>query len=76
MSSTFKDLHEHDLKYWQLPVDHPLGEAHHHVQAKYLTHKMQIGIWQLQFGEYFGGSGSCSQMLGMQILLVFSPWKL
>jgi hypothetical protein len=33
----------------------------HHVQAKHLVCNAQIGIWPLQFGEFFGGSGSCLQ---------------
>jgi hypothetical protein len=39
-----------------------LVEAHH-VQAKHLVRNVQIGIWPMQFGEFFGGSGSCLQML-------------
>jgi hypothetical protein len=39
-----------------------LVEAHH-VQAKQLVRNTEIGIWPLQFGEFFSGPGSCLQML-------------
>lgn len=50
-----------------------LVEAYH-VQAKTKSCNVQIGIWPLQFGEFFGGLGSCQQMLDGIPSDIFSLW--